>query len=921
MQKNKNRKGLALGAMVSLVASLFAGVAPAQANTGSVVILPFVGTTFNMLHGEGFNLKYVGDNTKRLTIQVEKPASVDVSYGFNTVAANAELTATNVAMSTATVSRQLVDSTYSSSAVNQIFISAPSSNSTVTSTSASITVKVSIFEDTFADGLWDTANEAGRTVDVVFHPWSALAATVALTTPIVGDTRVTASAALGSAVNVQQLNGRFYFQLGAPSITGSLSANAQMGPDATQSAATSVATGTALSVSTVVAALAAARTVSAQLFYATSGTPGAPVAGEAVTARSVATVAALNYDGLTLSPVASVNQKDGNARINSEFAVAAYAYSGSPATGSRVATGTSLYFTVTGNISAGETFTVNGVAYTSSSTLPTAATPIALATATDVRISTAGLTGNEEIVLTLAKGNSTAATQSIKIQTPVFSAENEGGVNYAAAPGTAVSLDLTVKDQFGVVSSRVQQRVSASVALGGSVSTPVTAAVVDGKVTVAVTPTPATRTGSATVSVAVEHQNVDTGVWTAQGTPLSLTINVTNIAFGFTVSPRAAASASISYALADGKYSWSSAITGSTVVAGTVVTVAGEGLVFSNDGGTTTASDSLTFRTGANGAFSVNVAGTRAGDHEVTFTAGAATAVTTFTIDAAVASAGTDIEVTGPETALPNRTLTYTGSVVDALGNPVADADITVTVLGPVSLILGSQAVKTDVDGEFTFRVQTSANDEGDISVTATYNKNGSATLAKDKISAVALTTVAAPVVVTADAVTVEGDDTVTTGLSTDVVVTVVDADGNALAGRNVSLRSTGPGFLNVQSAVSDTDGKVVVKFIATAQAGEVVITAVVDGKVGTHTLKVEAPVVVVPEVNAVIGSFNGRWAVRVENAKGSVVSVKVGNRWFKFTALNDNYMFSRASRTGAELPVAVYVNGQLENVATITIK
>ena len=903
MQKNKNRKGLALGAMVSLVASMFVGVAPASANTGSVQILPFVGTTFNMIHGEGFNLKYVGDNTKRLTIQVEKPASVDVSYGFNTVSANAALAATNVAMSTATVSREIVGSTYSATAINQIFVSAPSSTSTVTSMSASITVKVSIFEDVFADGLWDTANEAGRTVDVVFHPWSALARTIDVTTPVVGDTFVTASAALGSAVNVAQLDSNFALRLS--------NSSSQEAVAVSHSPAAIAAGTTAISDSYAVAALVAGNTVSAQLFYGTA----------AVGAVETKTVAALNYDGLTLSPIAGVNQKAGNARINSEFAVAAYAYSGSPATGSRVATATSLYFTVTGGISAGEVFTVNGVAYTSSSTLPTAAKPIALASATDVKISTAGLTGNEVIVLTLAKGNSTVATQTINIQAPVFSAENTGGVNYAAAPGTAVSFDLTVKDQFGVVSSRVQQRVSASADLGGSVSTPVTAAVVDGKVTVAVTPTPATRTGSATVTVAVEHLNVDTGVWAAQGTNLSLTINVTDLANGFTVSPKATASAGISYALATGKYSWSDAITGSTIVAGALVTVAGAGLVFSADGGTTTASDSLTFRSGAAGAFSVNVAGTKSGEHDVTFTAGAASKTTVLTIADAATDAGKTITVTGPTTALPNRTLTYTGSVVDALGNPVADADVTVTALGPVSLILGSQGLKTDVDGEFTFRVQTAANDEGDISVTATYNKNGSSTLAKDKISAVALTTVAAPVVVTADKVTVTGSATLTTGLSTDVLVTVVDAAGKPLAGRSVSLRSTGPGFLNVQSAVSDASGQVAVKFIATTQTGQVVITAVVDGKVGTHTLNVVAPVVVVPEINAVIGTFNGRWAVRVENAKGSVVSVKVGGNWFKFTALNDNYLFSRASTVGANLPIAVYVNGQLENVATITVQ
>jgi hypothetical protein len=75
------------------------------------------------------------------------------------------------------------------------------------------------------------------------------------------------------------------------------------------------------------------------------------------------------------------------------------------------------------------------------------------------------------------------------------------------------------------------------------------------------------------------------------------------------------------------------------------------------------------------------------------------------------------------------------------------------------------------------------------------------------------------------------------------------------------------------------------------------------------------------PEANAIIGSFNGRWSVRVENAKGAVVSVKVGGRWFRYTALSDNYSFNRKSVAGATLPIRVYINGALENVATITVR
>jgi prepilin-type processing-associated H-X9-DG protein len=85
-----------------------------------------------------------------------------------------------------------------------------------------------------------------------------------------------------------------------------------------------------------------------------------------------------------------------------------------------------------------------------------------------------------------------------------------------------------------------------------------------------------------------------------------------------------------------------------------------------------------------------------------------------------------------------------------------------------------------------------------------------------------------------------------------------------------------------------------------------------------TKTITVGA---VEAEVNAVIGSFQGRWAVRVENAKGSTVTVKVGGKWYKYVSLNDNYTFSRKSKVGATVPVKVWVDGLLQNDQTITIK
>jgi hypothetical protein len=165
------------------------------------------------------------------------------------------------------------------------------------------------------------------------------------------------------------------------------------------------------------------------------------------------------------------------------------------------------------------------------------------------------------------------------------------------------------------------------------------------------------------------------------------------------------------------------------------------------------------------------------------------------------------------------------------------------------------------------------------------------------------------------------------------VTGTLVDLNGNPVdtPADRIALTVTGTGATYVGSLTTQTDanGRFQVALLSgTNQTGTITITAVysptataaaADKVTKVHTVSVVTPAA--PEVNAVIGSFNGRWAVRVENAKGSVVSVKAGNRWVKFSALNNNYLFSRKSVVGRTIAVSVWVDGELQNSQTITIK
>ena len=60
MQKNKNRHGFALGAIVALVASTFVGMAPAQASESAAVITPTGAAALSqntMVHTETFEMR------------------------------------------------------------------------------------------------------------------------------------------------------------------------------------------------------------------------------------------------------------------------------------------------------------------------------------------------------------------------------------------------------------------------------------------------------------------------------------------------------------------------------------------------------------------------------------------------------------------------------------------------------------------------------------------------------------------------------------------------------------------------------------------------------------------------------------------------------------------------------------------------
>jgi hypothetical protein len=794
MFKNTTRRGLAIGAALSLV---FAGLVstPASANT-PFELKPSAGTGYTTFVTEDFTLETVLGSANptggaQLKYQVTKAAGFGVAAGSGTASSVATASSAVGAASTSVV----IDGVGATQTTRNYFKLALVG---ATTASASVTVTVTAFIDTNNNGAVDTT-EVQSAQTVSFQKYSDATSAVALTQPLQGDTSLKGTATL-TGINTSQVQSAVTFV-------------ASIGGTATGSA--TLASGV---YSTAVAALAAAATVSAEVRV--GGTKiGASAATLTVTKASVVSISA--------TAVTSDNAKGTAVRPNGAFSVTAKALDADTSTASGVAA-----VAVTGKVSTSatlsttKTITVNGTAYTSTATLLAASfalTTDASGNAT-VAVSSAGLVAGETIEFNFSSQNVSADALTLTQTTAVYTATAGGTGFITSAPSGAFSVAYTVADQWGVAAPAGHRLV---VTYDGTTKYENLTA---GAATVAFTSTASASTNNVTNGF-IESQNSTTLNWSSVSTAVTasaVAVKTTAVAASFTAAPTHSATAGIARVTTGNKAGLTERVTISGQVnhAGQSVTVNSTVAKFSNAAqGVAAVASTYTTTADGNGYFTVSAYVHTAGTATFTYAAGTATASTTLTVGAAAGTAGTVLDITSNATGNaiePGKTVVAKISLKDEFGNAVAADDsmtesfgVVVTGLG----FVGSLPVKLNSSGEANVTVLLGSADEGNLVITATYSTDGTAAKQITKVLTIAV--------------------------------------GKAVA----------------------------------------------------------------PEINAVIGTYKGRWAVRVENAKGAVVSVKVGARWFKYTSLNDNYLFSRKSRVGATLPIAVYVNGQLENVATITIK
>ena len=794
MFKNTTRRGLAIGAALSLVVAGLVST-PASANT-PFELKPSAGTGYTTFVTEDFTLETVLGSANptggaQLKYQVTKAAGFAVAAGTGTASSVATVSSAVGAASTSVV----IDGVGATQTTRNYFkIALPGA----TTTSASVTVTVTAFIDVDNDGAVD-ASEPQSAQTVSFKKYSDVTSVVALTQPLNGDTSLKGTATL-TDINTSQVQSAVTFRA---SVNGTDSASNAVLASGVYSTAVS---------------LVAGNTVSAEVRVA-----GVKIGASAPTLTVTAAAAVV----VTSSAVTSDNAKGTAVRLNGAFAVTGKVLNGSTSTASGVAA-----VAVTGKVStsavlsATKTITVNGTVYTSSATLQAAS----LALTTDasgnvaVAVSSVGLVATETIVFNFTSQNVNADALTLTQTAAVYTAKAAGTGFLTVAPSGAFSVAYTVADQWGVAAPAGHRLV---VSYDGTTKYENLTA---GAVTVAFTSTASASTNNVTNGF-LEAQNSTTLNWSSVSTAVTasaVAVKTTAVAASFTTAPTHSATATIARATTSNTAGLTNvvAITGKVNHAGQTVVVSSTTAKFSNAAQDVAAvASTYTTTADGNGNFTVSAYVSTVGTATFNYVAGTATASTTLTVGAAVGTAGTALDITSNATGNaiePGKTVVAKISLKDEFGNVVAADDAATESFGVVVSglgFVGTLPTKLNSSGEATVTVLLGSADEGNLVITATYSTDGTA-------------------------------------------------------------------------------AKQITK-----------VLTIVVGKAAA------------PEINAVIGSFNGRWAVRVENAKGAVVAVKAGGKWYKYTSLNDNYLFSRVSRKGATLPVAVYVNGQLENVATITIK
>jgi len=650
-------------------------------------------------------------------------------------------------------------------------IRAYSASGGITSVSGTVTLTVKAYIDN-QGGVTNSVHDADEwyvTQTVTLIASSNIPVTTTLTPVSNGDTLVTVSSVV-SGLNVANLNGEFFLSVTAEGSTAARSdrfivassdpekkVQGQGRPGAYLASNSGV-----VSQSWATNGISESTTISASLRYFASQTPGAQsaastfsagvlVGAAAVTSftgtNGVDTIDAYVVQGANAVETASGDNYD--IRPNQSYTIKVRTL----LSAASVSKAVSIAVTTNQSLATGSAMVAVG-SQAASTTLPTAMSLTTAAGDGSLALTTTGFAADKTITISVSVND---VTDVLTLTTrDVDYALTGDYAMYLTSPGTAVNMTFQVKDQWGeypASTETLRLQVTKQAGSGGFyyATTNSQAAVTGGKATVAFTPEPATKTGSASVLVALEKFNSTLNSYVATSDTVTTTVNVSSATNAFD-GAGLASSYSVSVSYWPNTTSWV-VVSGSTANTGSMVVASGAGLIFSDYTGASTGSGTLAIRAGNNGNYSFSVSGQLAGTYTMTVTNGSATTTSLIIVDPASYSAGTAITFDTTSIAA-GRTKIVTGKVVDMNGNPIdttGNATIVVTYTGTAGVPVGSMPTETDANGEFKVSILTTAADTGTFTLTAVYLKDGANTATAAKVTAAQAITVGAGDAVASD--------------------------------------------------------------------------------------------------------------------------------------------------------------------------
>ncbi len=756
MSKNLTRKSLAFGALIALGSSVIAG-SPALA-AGEINLVPSSGTSYNALAGTVYNLKatFAPGSTPSSYAQLKYVVTTGADSAVTYTLGTSLVTSASTSVAASTTAVTAATSGADATTVNYIGLAA-------TTTSVTSTVSVTAFVDANNDNAL-TAGEWNTIRTVTFKKVADVTPVVTITTPAVGDTSAKATVNWGD-LNIEQISRSGAFGVANGSANKSLGLDIKVNAGSYAAATYSEGTFTLGSLNIVAGDVVTAQAVYASNPYTGSANSYSVTAlGTAATATASARTINTNNglvsnvlkstDAVATAATTIATNTAATVRTNGSFTaqvkatdISAGATSASTVAKSGVAVVATLTTSATLSATAGSvvSITANGTTYNTAAALSAAS--IALTTDSNglasVALSTAGFVDGQTVTVTFKAQNLTSAVVATADDaTYTVVSKGVGSALRSIVEGGSTTFTYAVKDQYGVAfgsGGRLKFDVGYTVGATSYVN------LVNGEASITVTDTTASTDVDITVDATLQKQDAATGNWALLSpsvTATQQTVNVTATAVAFDTAPVAQSIA----------LSTSVALTTSSVNnPGAAVTIASKGVTFIVGG--VEYADTVTLFSAANGDVVVNALSNIAGEHTITYTAGADVKTAVVTVAAAAANSGATLSITAPTIIKSGRTLIVTAKLVDKYGNPVAvpntngtSPTTSLSYEGP-GFVTSAITQTLDASGVSTFRVLLGAGDTGAANVTFTYDADGTtATVAKVTKTATVLIGVSASV-------------------------------------------------------------------------------------------------------------------------------------------------------------------------------